>query len=98
MFSSACVKTATETASNSIALLVFKAANDSTPAVPLLSNFAETKLSALSESIVSAERSIDLFILTNEPLSPVADVKILTVMSCDAFPPNCTWVVPDEVV
>jgi hypothetical protein len=44
-------------------------------------------------SMVRAERSIDLLMLTNEPLSPVALVKILTVTPWLFVPPKTasTW-------
>ena len=51
---------------------------------------AELKV-ADAASIVRAERSIDLLMLTTGPLSPPALVNILTVTSCEEVPPN--WAV-----
>ena len=81
-----------------LALLDMEEANDCIPLVPLLPNSEEAKLSAASVSIVRADKSIDLLILTMEPPSPVALVKMLTVLSSVPVPPNFTSVPPVAVV
>ena len=91
MFSSACVKTATDIESKFIAFPDELAANekmedvDAMAPVPSCLPVEVAKLTDLRfksfVSMVRAESSIDLLILTNDPLSPDALVKILTVTS-----------------
>ncbi len=68
------------------------AANVATPEEPPEVQAADVDGSAVV--IVNADNNIDLLMLTTDPLSPVALVNMLTVMSCEVVPPK-TAELPD---
>ena len=56
--------------------------------VPLPPDAQALEIEGVAVVIVRADSSIDLFMLTFDPLSPVALVKMLTVTSCAVVPPK----------
>ena len=70
---------------------------DADVAFAVLLHAAEAKL-VCEVLIVKAERSIDLWILTFGPPSPLALVKILIVTSLPEPPPNTALVPPPNIL
>ena len=62
------------------------AANVFTVALP--PDVQAVEVEGVAAVIVRADNSIDLFMLTFDPLSPVALVNMLTVTSCEVVPPK----------